>query len=296
MDGVEQQPIDGVSMVYTFDHPDAPSTHHEQYFEMLGNRAYYKDGWMASTTPEVLPFDRSHTAVDPMTFSWELYDLRHDYSQSRDLARQQPAKLAELRTDFDVAARRYHVYPLTSNIMGRLGPNTRPNPLQGHTHFSYEAGETRYPPNSFPSLEPGWSMTTHITVSDRAAHGPLVVQGDVQGSMGLTLDAARVRLLYNPTGRDRERIELASTAPLIAGEHDVQVNAEPQATHGPRAARLHLMIDGQEVASAEVPILYAVHGDAYIGRPGLGPLLPGRAIGALVGAQVANVDIDTQAR
>jgi arylsulfatase len=296
LEGVEQQPIDGVSMVYTFDHADAPSSHREQYFEMLGNRAYYKDGWMASSTPGVLPFDRSHTAVDPMTYAWELYDLRHDYSQSRDLARQQPAKLAELRADFDAAARKYHVYPLTSNIMGRLGPRTRPDPLEGHAHFSYEAGDTRYPPNSFPSMGPGWSMTAHVKVSDGAAHGPLVVQGDVQGSMGLMLEAGRVRFLYNPTGRDKERVELAAATPLAAGEHDVRVDIEPRPSGGPRAARLALTIDGQPSASAEVPVLYASHGDAYIGRPGLGALLPGQAPEPLAGARVTIVNIDTQAR
>jgi arylsulfatase len=296
IDGAEQLPIDGVSMVYSFDSAAAPSTHREQYFEMLGNRAYYKDGWIASTTPGVLPFDRSNTAVDPMSFKWELYDLRDDYSQSRDLANQSPAKLAELRADFDAAARKYHVYPLTSNIMGRLGPGTRPSPLEGHTRFSYEAGETRYAPNSFPPLSAHWSMTAHVRISDSTAHGPLVVDGDVSGGMGLMLDGGRVQLLYNPTGRSKERIELTSATPLTPGEHEVRVRTESMTARGPRAARLSLVIDGQQVASAEPTILYAVHGDAYIGRPGLGALLPGRAPGALVGATVSMVDIDTQSQ
>ncbi|MBS1240390.1 MAG: hypothetical protein H6R45_1096 [Proteobacteria bacterium] len=92
VDGVKQQPIDGVSMVYSFDHRDAPSARREQYFEMLGNRSYYKDGWLASTTPGRAPFDRSTTPLDPMTFEWELYNLDADYSQTVNLAKKYPEK------------------------------------------------------------------------------------------------------------------------------------------------------------------------------------------------------------
>jgi arylsulfatase len=296
LDGYAQQPIDGVSMVYTFDHPDAPSTHREQYFEMLGNRSYYKDGWMASTTPRVLPFDRSNTAVDPLTFDWELYDLSHDYSQSHDVSAQHPAKLAELKSDFDAAARKYHVYPLTSNIMGRLGSANRPSPIEGLTHFTYEPGDTRYAPNSFPSLGSNWSMTTHLNVAAAGCSGPLVVQGDVYGGMGLTLDKGRPTLLYNPSGRSSERVVLQSSAPLPPGAHDVKVSTEPKPAAGPRAARLVLTVDGEAVSSADLPVLYGIHGDAYIGRKGLGVLLPDQAVGPLVGATVKSVDIESTAR
>jgi arylsulfatase len=296
LDGSEQQPIDGVSMVYTFDHPDAPSTHHEQYFEMLGNRAYYKDGWIASTTPSVLPFDRSNTAVDPLTFGWELYDLRADYSQSRDVAAQYPAKLAELKADFDTAARKYHVFPLASNIMGRLGAATRPSPIEGRTHFVYESGDTRYPPNSFPPMGSGWSMTAHLHVTSPQPDGPLIVQGDVFGGIGLTLDHGRPTFLYNPSGRARERVLLTSSAPLPPGAHAVQVSTEPRPESGARAARLTLTVDGKAMSSADIPVLYGAHGDAYIGRGGLGSLLPDQPIGTLSGATVQSVDIDTTRR
>ncbi|HUK02434.1 MAG TPA: arylsulfatase [Steroidobacteraceae bacterium] len=296
VDGFVQQPIDGTSMLYTFDHAGAASTRHEQYFEMLGNRAYYKDGWIASTTPGVLPFDRSNTAVDPLTYGWELYDLRHDYSQSHDLAKQFPAKLAELKADFDTAARQYHIYPVVSNIMGRLGPGTRPSPIEGLTRFTYEAGDTRYAPNSFPTLGNSWLMTAHIELMSAAAQGPIVVQGDVSGGMGLTLEQGRATFLYNPSGRADERVQLQAAAPLTPGAHDVRFATEPRAGAGPRAARLLLSVDGGTPVSVDVPILYAVHGDAYIGREGLGPLLPGETIGPLTGAVVRSVDIDTKAR
>jgi hypothetical protein len=82
----------------------------------------------------------------------------------------------------------------------------------------------------------------------------------------------------------------------MTGEHEVRVRTESLPALGPRAARLSLTIDGQTVSSAEVPILYAVHGDAYIGRPGLGTLLPDRELAPLVGAAVSAVEIDTQSQ
>ncbi len=292
--GYEQQPIDGTSMVYTFDHGDAPSTHREQYFEMLGNRSYYKDGWMASTTPGVLPWDRTNTAVDPQSFGWELYDLSHDFSQSRNVASRYPAKLAELQADFDAAARKYHVYPLASNIMGRVGPGNRPSLLEGRTRFSYAAGPTRYSPNSFPPMGNNWSMTAHLQVAGSNARGPVVVQGDVFGGIGLLLEEGRPTFLYNPSGRLSERVLLESASPLAAGAHDVQVRIEAAPAAGPRAARLTMAVDGTPVASAEVATLYRARGDAYIGRKGGGVLLPGQPIGALTGAAVQSVDIDTK--
>jgi len=280
-------------MVYTFDHPDVPSAHHEQYFEMLGNRSYYEDGWIASTTPSVLPFDRSNTAVDPLTFGWELYDLRNDYSQSHNVAAQFPAKLAELQADFDAAARKYHVFPLASNIMGRLGPGTRPSPIAGRTHFVYEAGDTRYPPNSFPPLGSNWAMTAHLHVASANSRGPLIISGGVFGGMGLSLDHGRPTFLYNPTGRPGERVTLTSPTALTPGAHAVQVSTEPRPEAGARAARLTLAVDGKMISSADVPILYGAGGNAYIGRKGLGTLLPNQPVGELAGVTIQSVDIDT---
>jgi arylsulfatase A-like enzyme len=291
IDGHAQQPIDGVSMVYTFEHGNAPSTHREQYFELHGNRSYYKDGWLASTTPEVLPWDHTFAKVDPTKFKWELYDLSKDYSQSRNVASRYPEKLAELQAAFDVAARRYHVYPLASDVLARLAPGTRPDILEGRSRFTYYAGDTRYPVTSFPYLRPRWTMTAHIEVSQPQVQGPLVIQGDQFAGMGLLLDGGRPVFLYNPSGRAEERVRLQASAPLAPGPHDVQVRVEAK-SGAPRAATLVLSIDGQSVASADVPTLYRVRGDAYIGRKGVGLLLPDLPVGDLTDATVRSVDID----
>jgi len=293
IDGYTQQPIDGVSMVYTFEQANAPSAHHEQYFELNGNRSYYKDGWIASTKPEVLPWDHSTRSVDPNKFSWELYDLSKDYSQSRNIAARYPEKLAELQADFQAAAGKYHVYPLASNLMARLAPGLRPDILQGRSRFTYYPGDTRYPNTSFPYIRPRWSMTAHLDLAQGQASGPIVIQGDQFGGMGLLLDQGRPTYLYNPSGGADERVVLKAAAPLAPGLHDIQVRTEPKAGDSARAGTLILSIDGRPVASADVPILYRVRGDAFIGRRGIGELLAGQPLGALTGASVRSVEIDT---
>ena len=292
IDGHAQQPIDGVSMVYTFEHANVPSARREQYFELHGNRSYYKDGWFASTKPEVLPWDHTFTNTDPTKFGWELYDLRSDYSQSRNVAARHPAKLTELQADFDTAARKYHVYPLASDILARLAPGTRPEVLEGRTRFTYYAGDTRYPSTSFPYLRPRWSMTAHIELAQTQAHGPLVRQGDQFAGMGLLLDRGRPTFLYNPTGRAEERVQLQASTSLAPGAHAVQVRVNPK-SDAPRAATLVLSVDGQPVASADVPILYRARGDVYVARKGIGVLMPNQPIGDLTDATVRSVDIDT---
>jgi arylsulfatase len=291
IDGYTQQPLDGVSMVYTFEHATAASNHHEQYFELHGNRSYYKDGWWAAKTPQVMPWVHTEMKVDPTKFAWELYDLTKDYSQSRNVAARYPEKLAELQADFDVAGRKNHVYPLTSSIFTRLAPGLKPDVLDGRTRFTYYPGETRYPGTSFPYVRLRWSMTAHVELAQAQAHGPLVIQGDQFGGMGLLVAAGRPMFLYNPTGRTEERVLLQAPAPLTPGAHDVQVRFASK-SDAPRAATLVLSIDGQLVASADMPTLYRVRGDTYVGRKGVGALLPDRPVGELTGARVHSVDVD----
>lgn len=116
VNGVRQQPVDGVSMEYSFNDAKAPGRRVTQYYEMLGNRAIYHDGWLANTTPRQKPWEMvfSPTANQNLTsqYTWELYDLKADFSQSTDLAARNPGKLREMQALFDAEARRYNVYPL----------------------------------------------------------------------------------------------------------------------------------------------------------------------------------------
>ncbi|MET3471771.1 arylsulfatase [Novosphingobium sp. 1529] len=292
VDGVKQQPMDGVSLVYTFNDAAAPSRHTEQYFEMLGNRSYYSNGWLASTTPEVAPWERHHAPVDPNKFHWELYDLNNDYSQANDVSAQYPAKLAELKKKFDKAAVRNHVYPLGADLMTRFAPSNRPDLLAGRDHLTYYPGDTRYPANSFPGVRQGWSATAHVTVGSSAARGPLLIAGDLFGGYGLSLENGFPVFLYNPTGREQEREELSGKAALQPGLHDITVSFAANPAGGAQAATLTLSVDGKAVDSRSLAKLYRVFGNAYVGRAGLTELMPGARKGALADATLRSIDID----
>ncbi|MCC7464043.1 MAG: arylsulfatase [Gammaproteobacteria bacterium] len=289
VDGIRQQPIDGVSMVYTFDHPDTPSSRHEQYFEMLGNRSYYKDGWMASTTPGRAPFDRSTDPIDPMKFKWELYNLDDDYSQSTDIAARYPAKLAELEADFDAAARRNQVHPIVADLIGRVGPGKRPAALDPSDNPVFPAGDTRYPDGTFPGLAPGWQLTAAITCTSADADGPIVSAGDEAGGAGLFLDKGKPTYLYNATARAAERVQLVGQ-PLAPGFHAITISVSADPAAGPRAARLAMLVDGQPTDTANIPVFYPVRGEGVVGRYGVRTLQAELANPPVRGLQVQQVE------
>jgi arylsulfatase len=271
VDGVAQMPIDGVSMIYTFDHPDAPGRHREQYFELLGNRSYYKDGWMASTLPGNMPWDNSGK-VDPRTFKWALYDLNTDWSQSKDVSAQYPKKLAELQADFDKAAKKFHVYPLDANLLARMQPGVRPSPIAGRSSFVYYPGDTRYTAQAFPAVGAGWTITADVGTDGGPAQGPLLVQGDHFGGQALILDQGRPTYIYNP-GDLQHLVKLQAPAALSAGHHQVQlvISSEP----GRRGGAVEMKVDGQTVASLKSEFALGGRGAAYVGRPGIAPIADG---------------------
>src|SRR5262249_54002830 len=132
VDGIAQKPIEGVSMAYTFDKAKAnsPSTRTTQYFEMVGNRAIYHDGWIASTTPPQPPWDLGLGKLQSVVngYMWELYNLTSDYSQQDHLATKMPDKLRVLQDQFLVEAKKYNVFPLENSFSARAVP-----PLQTAT-------------------------------------------------------------------------------------------------------------------------------------------------------------------
>ncbi len=271
VDGVAQQPLDGVSMVYTFDHADAAPRHREQYFELLGNRSYYKDGWIASTLPGNMPWDNSGK-VDPKSFKWALYDLNTDWSQSKDVSAEYPKKLAELQADFDRAARTFHVYPLDANLLARMAPGVRPSPLAGRSSFIYYPGDTRYTAQAFPAVGAGWTITAEVGTDGGPAQGPLLVQGDHFGGQALILDQGRPTYLYNP-GDLQHLVRLEAPSALSAGRHQISLAISSEA--GRRGSTVEMKVDGQAVASLTSEFALGGRGAAYVGRPGIAPIADG---------------------
>src|SRR6516225_8221574 len=161
--GIPQKPLDGTSVAYTFGEAKAPTRHTSQYFELVGNRAIYKDGWMASTTPLRLPWVTvSGSEANPDDFKWELYNINEDFSQANDLAAKFPDKLKELQAAFDVEAKKFNVYPLDSSFSSRADPAIRPSLTRGRSEFIYFPGMKRIPEGSAPDFKnKSWTIANH---------------------------------------------------------------------------------------------------------------------------------------
>src|SRR5215470_3349846 len=154
VDGIKQSPIEGVSMMYTFDakNANAPSTHHTQYFEMMGDHAIYHDGWIASTKVMRPPWDvAGAVSQDPASFPYELYDLRRDWTQYENVAAKYPDKLKELEKLFWVEANKYQVLPLDATVATRIVA-PRPNLAAGRTQFTWSGEITGTPNGDAPSI------------------------------------------------------------------------------------------------------------------------------------------------
>ena len=117
VDGVTQQPMDGLSMAYSFEQPDAPSVRQTQYYEVNGNHGVYHDGWLANTTPRHMPWGVAELrdSSDTSSYQWELYHLDQDFSQANNLAAAEPAKLAQMKAVFDAEAERNKVFPISDS-------------------------------------------------------------------------------------------------------------------------------------------------------------------------------------
>ena len=287
VDGVPQQPIDGVSLAYTFDQAKAPSRHREQYFEMLGNRAYYKDGWMASTIPGNPSWEPTGK-VDPNTFQWALYDLNTDWSQSKDVSARYPGKLAELKADFEAAAMKYNVYPLDADLVLRMGPGRRPSLVDGRTSFTYYPGDTRYTATAFPALAPGWTISAAVTTGPARSDGTIFVQGDHFGGQGLLIRDGMPTYVLNP-GDMRQVVLVRAAQPLAPGRHLIEVAFMP-ATGPGAATTIDLRVDGKSVGSVQTRAAIRGRGDAYVGRAGIAPLLDGPEWASLPPACECNID------
>ncbi len=188
--GIKQKPIEGVSMLYTFDsaNANAPSKRDTQYFEMVGNRAIYHDGWVAATTPPSPPWELGTGAMPPLDqYKWELYHIADDYSEFNDLAASNPDKLKEMQALFLKEAGKYQVFPLdNSGFIRMLTP--RPSAIAGKTEFTYAGVNSGIPMGNAPSiLNKDYTITAEVTIPSGGAEGIIATLGGRFGGYALML-------------------------------------------------------------------------------------------------------------
>ncbi|MBS0520537.1 MAG: arylsulfatase [Proteobacteria bacterium] len=223
VDGIKQSPIEGVSMMYTFDkkNANAPSTHHTQYFEMMADRALYHDGWMASTKVMRPPWDiTGGLGDDPMKYPWELYDLSKDYSQSTDLAKQHPEKLKEMQAMFMQEAKKYQVLPLDSSVVTRV-ITPRPSITAGRDVFTWALPLTGTPSGAAPSiLNTSYTFKAEVEIPEGGAEGMIITQGGRFGGYGFYLVKDKPVFTWNLL--DLARVRWAGSEPLSPGRHTLE--------------------------------------------------------------------------
>lgn len=257
VNGIKQIPIEGVSMAYTWDKANASSTtkHTTQYFEMLGNRAIYSDGWVAATTPATLPWELSSAAPpDVITgYTWELYNVQEDPTQFNDLAAKMPDKLKQLQDLFYSEAKKYNVLPLDNSTLSRWNA-PRPNLTAGRTVFTYSGELSGVPASAAPSiLGKSYTITAEVTIPEEGrAEGMIVTEGGRFGGYGLFLSKGdlgigrgKVVFLYNLLDLKRTMWEGPE---LSAGKHTIVFDFKCDGPGLGKGGTGVLSVDGKEVA------------------------------------------------
>ncbi|MBP8293535.1 MAG: arylsulfatase, partial [Caldilineaceae bacterium] len=214
VNGVAQKLLEGVSMAYSFADKAAPSRHTTQYFEILGNRALYHDGWIASCFHGRVPWIRSQSMPFGAEERWELYNVADDFSQSEDLAAQHPEKLRELQALFDQEARKYNVYPLDDNTTQRAMPHLRPSLIEGRTKFTYYRENVRMPELSIVNLKnTSFDLTAELVIPEGGAEGVVVCQGGNLAGWSLFVRDNKPIYFYNWMGHEMYAIQPATPLP-----------------------------------------------------------------------------------
>lgn len=255
VDGIEQAPIEGTSLVYTFDKANAntPTRHNTQYFEMGGNRGIYHNGWYANTTPQVAPWSPvlGVKLPNPLQYKWELYDLNKDFTQYHDLATNDPDRLKDLRELFIKVARKYNVFPLDNRTFERaLAP--RPSATPGVKVFTYKGEVSGISPGGAPPvLDRSFTITADIDVPRGGAEGMLATDGGKAGGYGLYFLKGKPVFTYNLMNLERFRWE--GPVALTPGKHTVVFDFT---YHGPglgKGGTGVLKVDGADVDTKEIP-------------------------------------------
>lgn len=247
--GHPQEPLDGVSMRYSFASAQAPGTKQTQYFEVLGSRGIFHQGWMASVFGPRTPWvaeNNPYKNWDPHQDRWALYDLARDYAQAHDLSEQEPERLAALRERFDAEARANHVYPLGAGLWTLMNPQDRQGVDKRTRHYS--PALERIPEMMAPDLRGCSSVVTMEIDAPQGAEGVLYALGGIAGGVSLYITGGHVVYEYNALLL--KRTVMRAPQPLAPGPHRIEVHTTVVSKQLGTPANLSLWIDGEKVATA----------------------------------------------
>jgi arylsulfatase A-like enzyme len=252
VNGVQQMPIEGVSMLYTFNDPAAAERHETQYFEMFGNRGIYHKGWTAVTrhkTPWLLVGEVTPAFDDDV---WELYDTSKDWSQANNLAKQMPEKLHELQRLWLIEATRYNVLPMDDDLGKRLNADTagRPVLIKGDRQILF-AGMGQLSENSVINIKnKSHSVTAEITVPATGAEGVIIAQGGNIGGWSLYAKGGKLKYCYNLLGINYFYVDSADALP--AGDCQVRMEFSYEGGGLGKGGLATLYVNGKKVGAGSI--------------------------------------------
>jgi arylsulfatase len=268
VNGIQQQPLHGVSMRYAFDHPKAAERRETQYFEVACNRGIYHKGWTAVTRHSVpWEFGAAMPALDDDV--WELYDTTKDWSQAHDLASEQPDRLHELQRLFLIEAVKYNVLPLDDRRVERFNSDIagRPVLVQGNDQVLY-GGMTRLSENSVLNLKnKSHSVTAEIDVPDGGANGVVIAQGGAFAGWTLYLHEGKPKYCHNLGGIARYYVEGSDAVP--EGKHQVRMEFAYDGGGLAKGGTATIYVDGKKTGEgrvdATVPMIYSADETCDVG-------------------------------
>jgi arylsulfatase A-like enzyme len=255
VNGIAQKPIEGVSMAYTFDAMNAkvPSKRDTQYFEMLGLRAIYHDGWIA-TTPPPAPVWLLGTAKLPEVvngYTWELYNIAEDYSENNNLAAKYPDKLRDLQELFTVEATKYNVFPLDNSVLPRL-VTPRPSATAGRDVLTYSGELAGLPISDAPSLlNKSYTITAEVEIPSTGAEGMIATLGGRFAGYGFYLLKGKPVFTYN--GLDLVRFKWQGSEALSSGKHTIVFDFKYDGPGFGKGGTGTLSVDGKTLETKAIP-------------------------------------------
>ena len=258
VNGVQQSPMEGTSMLYSFNEATAPDRHELQYFEMFGNRGIYYKGWSAVTkhrTPWVMVGQKMVAFDDDI---WELYDGSKDWSQANDLAKEMPDLLHKLQRVWLIEATKYNAIPLDDRQVERLIPELagRPTLVHGNTQLFFP-GMGRLSELSVINIKnKSYSVTAEIEVGAKPANGVIAAQGGRFGGWSLFFQDGRVSFVYNVLGITY--FNTAATQSIASGKHQVRMEFGYDGGGLGKGGNVVLFYDGQKVGDGRVDATQAM--------------------------------------
>lgn len=252
VNGIEQRPMDGVSMLYTVDDAKAKDRRTTQYFEMFGNRGIYHEGWVACTRHSIPWLMAANPPLNEDV--WELYNVDKDFSQADNLAAQQPEKLKELQAVFMKEAIKNHVLPIDDRRSERFNPAIagRPDLMGGRKSLTVYGGMTGMMENAFINVKGvHHTVTAEIEVKDAKTKGVIIAQAGYFGGWTLYMKEGAVHHEYNFFGL--ERTNIAAPSPLAPGKHTIVYEFVPDEAKPGTGGKSIITIDKQKVAEGHIP-------------------------------------------